>query len=242
MPGWPDEGRRLVQGPHLRALCDRAVAESHRFQTAFNAGSGEGGYSPFLLGLPGLETVFESDFGYRTTTPYRRDSRQVFFGASLVSIPLADQTMDFVLCTEVLEHIVEHDQALDELCRVMTPGGWLLITVPTPPAPPDPAHVREGYRDYELGGMLSQRGFEVVETRFCMHFFFKFLLRHWWKLPFFCPRILIRGMAALDRMMPIGTPMDLMVLARLGSGKGAEKARGILESQPQAGPAAGSLR
>jgi hypothetical protein len=97
---------------------------------------------------------------------------------------------------------------------VINPGGWLLITVPTPPAVPDSAHVREGYRPEELAGMLSQRGFEVVEYRFCMHFFFRFLLKNWSRPPW-CPRILIRALAHLDRLLPIGPPMDLMILARM---------------------------
>ena len=70
---------------------------------------------------------------------------------------MASQTVDLVLCTEVLEHIEEHEPALDEIARVMAPGGRLVITVPTPPAIPDPAHVREGYRPDELAAMLTKR-------------------------------------------------------------------------------------
>jgi len=212
MPGWLDEGRRMVQGPHLRALLDRA-AQSHRFHTVFNAGSGEGGYSPLLLSLPGVESVVESDFGFRDHSPHRIDAKQVFFCASLASIPLPDQKFDLILCTEVLEHIQEHEQALDEITRVLAPGGWLLITVPTPPAPPDPAHVREGYRPEELSAMLAQRGFQIIETRWCMYYFFRFLFGNWSRLPW-KPRILIRSLSALDRILPLGPPMDLMILAR----------------------------
>jgi SAM-dependent methyltransferase len=213
MPGGVDVGRRVVQVPHLRALLDRA-AQSHLFPSVFNAGSGEGGYSPLLLKLPGLEKLVESDFSYSEHTPSRIDTKQVFLCASLTSIPLPDQKFDLVLCTEVLEHIDEHEQALDEITRVTAPGGWLLITVPTPPAPFDPAHVREGYRREELGHMLTQRGFDIVETRYCMHFFFRFLLKtspQWpWR-----PRILVRGIGFLDKLLPIGPPMDLVILARL---------------------------
>jgi SAM-dependent methyltransferase len=216
MPGWPDEGRRIVQGPHLRALLARASREFIRFHRVFNAGAGEGSYSPLLLKLPGVESVFEGDFGYRSGVPFRTDPKQVFFGTSLASIPLAEKTMDLILCTEVLEHIVEDEQALDEITRVLMPGGWLLITVPTPPAPFDPAHVREGYRPEELAGMLAERGFEIVESRFCMYFFFRSLLAYWWRLPW-CPRILTRLLAGLDRLVPIGPPMDLMILARLAN-------------------------
>jgi SAM-dependent methyltransferase len=211
MPGWPDEGRRIVQDKHLRALIERARQQSPRFPLVFNAGSGEGGYSPLLLGLPGVETVVESDFGWHLKGP---DPRQFFFRGSITSIPVSDDKFDLILCTEVLEHILDHEQALDELARVLQPGGWLLITVPTPPAVPDTAHVREGYRPRELSDLLTPRGFHVVETRFCMHFFFRLVLKHWARPPW-CPRIIIRTLSRLDVLLPIGEPMDLMVLARL---------------------------
>ncbi len=215
MPGYPDEARRIVQGPHLQQLLDRAVSQSASLRRIFNAGAGEGSYSPLILNLPGVEKSFESDFSYLTQKPARIDSRQSFFGASLTSIPLADQTIDLVLCTEVLEHIQQHESALDEIARIMAPGGWLLITVPTPPAPPDANHVREGYRPEELAAMLAERGFEVVETRFCMRYFFRFILAHWAAFPFWCPRIVMRTMGLLDRVIPLGPPMDLLMLARL---------------------------
>jgi SAM-dependent methyltransferase len=214
MPGWPDEGRRIVQGPHLEALLERASHESRGFRHVFNAGAGEGGYSPVLLRLPGVESVVESDFGWRLSQPRQIDQRQIFFCGSLTSIPLPDRKFDFILCTEVLEHILEHEDALDEMARVIAPGGWLLITVPTPPAIDDPAHVREGYRPEELAALLSRRGFRVVDSRFCMYFFFRFLLENWPRLPW-SPRILIRILATLDKLMPIGLPMDLMVLAQM---------------------------
>jgi SAM-dependent methyltransferase len=216
MRGWPDEGRRIVQGPHLRALLNRAARDGHTLRRIFNGGAGEGGYSHLLLGLPGVESLVESDYGWQSHRPSRTDPRQVFFCSSLASIPAADQSFNLILCTEVLEHIADHDQALDELTRVMSPGGWLLITVPTPPAIADPAHVREGYRPKELASLLAERGFEVVEQRFCMYFFFRFVLRNWPRLPW-TPRIAIRTLSYLDRLLPIGPPMDLMVLARLSA-------------------------
>jgi len=220
MPGWPDEGRRIVQGPHLQSLLARAAAEAGGFRHVFNAGSGECGFSPLLFGLPKVESVIESDFGFCTLKPVRTHAMQVFFGSSLVSVPLRDNSVELVLCTEVLEHIHEDGQALDELARVTAPCGWLLITVPTPPAPPDAAHVREGYRPAELESMLAERGFELIETRFCMHFFFRFVLAHWWQLPW-CPRGLIRALSGLDRVIRIGPPMDLLMLARMRSSKAA---------------------
>jgi SAM-dependent methyltransferase len=216
MPGWPDEGRRIVQGPHIRAMLLRATRDSGSFHRVFNAGAGEGGYSRLLLALPGVQSLLESDYGFRSHRPTQIDPKQVFFGASLVEIPITPQSVDLILCTEVLEHIVEHEQALDEMARIIVHGGWLLITVPTPPAVPDANHAREGYRPEELAGMLQKRGFEVVETRFCMYYCFRLVLSNWsrwvWR-----PRILIRTLAFLDRWLAVGPPMDLMILARAKS-------------------------
>ncbi len=225
MPGFPDDGRKIVQGPHLRALASRAIQDSKRFRRVYNAGAGEGGYSRFLLELPGLESLVESDFGWTSFRPPQVDPRQVFFCASLTSIPAAEKHFDLVLCTEVLEHVREDDQGLDELARITAPGGWLLITVPTPPAVPDPAHVREGYRPAELTAMLNQRGFEVVETRLCMHYFFRFVLLKWPRARWM-PRFFIWTLAFADRWFPIGPPMDLMILARRTAGRAAPIATG----------------
>jgi hypothetical protein len=43
--------------PAGRTLLGRAATESQRFRCVFNAGAGEGGYSPLLLGPPGAESV-----------------------------------------------------------------------------------------------------------------------------------------------------------------------------------------
>jgi SAM-dependent methyltransferase len=39
-----------------------------------------------------------------------------------------DATFDVVLCTEVLEHLVEPQRGIDEMRRVLRPGGTLLLT------------------------------------------------------------------------------------------------------------------
>ena len=61
--------------------------------------------------------------------------------------------------------------------------------------------------------MLTERGFAIVDTRFCMYFFFRFLFKYWSRFPWW-PRILIHGLALLDIALPLGSPMDLMILAQ----------------------------
>lgn len=45
-------------------------------------------------------------------------------------LPFADSTFDLVICSEVLEHIPDHEKAVQELVRVLKPGSHLVVTVP----------------------------------------------------------------------------------------------------------------
>lgn len=44
--------------------------------------------------------------------------------------PFKDNTFDKILCTEVLEHIQDNGAVLDELYRIIKPGGMLVVSVP----------------------------------------------------------------------------------------------------------------
>ena len=56
-------------------------------------------------------------------------------GASLIKsdiddLPYLDSFFDCVICTDVLEHVMRLDDAVDELNRILKPGGMLIIRVP----------------------------------------------------------------------------------------------------------------
>ena len=214
MLGWPDEARRIVQGPPLRRLIDRTALTPSRGLTILNAGAGEGSFSPLLLAIPGAARVVEMDYGYRSKALDTSDHRQYAVAASLTAIPIKSASVDLVLCSEVLEHIDDDQSALDELCRVLAPAGWLLISVPTPPAVPDRNHVREGYTAADLTQMLRGRGLAVIEVGYCMYGSFKLVL-HGWNRFGRLPRGLLRTLATVDRLWHFGTPMDLIVLSQL---------------------------
>jgi SAM-dependent methyltransferase len=212
LPGWVDAGRRIVQGPHLRGMLQRVMRESPHIGTILNAGAGEGLYSSLLLEFSSAIQLLELDASYNRSTRCARDTRQRFLGGSLTNLPLADQSVDLILCSEVLEHIDDDELALSELVRVLSRNGWLLISVPTPPAVFDPAHVREGYGESDLRRLLEKNGLKVIEIRFCMYAVFKFFLRSYrqgW-----VPRIVVFTLSWIDRGLPFGKPMDLAMLAR----------------------------
>lgn len=53
-----------------------------------------------------------------------------FRAAPLEAIPHTSESFDVVLCLDVLEHVQDERQSLDELFRVLRPGGTLVLTTP----------------------------------------------------------------------------------------------------------------
>ncbi|HJL99554.1 MAG: class I SAM-dependent methyltransferase [Acidimicrobiales bacterium] len=50
--------------------------------------------------------------------------------ADALKLPFSNETFDRIICSEVLEHIPNDKGAIDELVRVLRPGGSIAITVP----------------------------------------------------------------------------------------------------------------
>ena len=50
--------------------------------------------------------------------------------ADICSLPFDDKSFDVILCNHVLEHIPEDRKAMQELYRILKPGGWGVFQVP----------------------------------------------------------------------------------------------------------------
>ena len=50
--------------------------------------------------------------------------------ADICNLPFEDNTYDVILCNHVLEHIKDDKKAMEELYRVMKPGGWGIFQIP----------------------------------------------------------------------------------------------------------------
>lgn len=48
-----------------------------------------------------------------------------------LKMPFRDNTFDRIICSEVMEHVSDENQAGSELSRILKPGGLIAITVPT---------------------------------------------------------------------------------------------------------------
>ncbi|NNK29209.1 MAG: class I SAM-dependent methyltransferase [Flavobacteriaceae bacterium] len=50
--------------------------------------------------------------------------------ADICQLPFEDNSYDIILCNHVLEHIPDDTKAMQELFRVMKPGGWGILQIP----------------------------------------------------------------------------------------------------------------
>ena len=48
----------------------------------------------------------------------------------ICALPFVDDSFDIVFCNHVLEHIEDDQKAMQELFRVLKPGGWAMLQVP----------------------------------------------------------------------------------------------------------------
>ena len=64
------------------------------------------------------------------TMPDAQSKDYLFSIADITKLPFADSSFDCVICSEVMEHIPDHEKALKELDRILKPQGTLAISVP----------------------------------------------------------------------------------------------------------------
>lgn len=81
----------------------------------------------------------------------------------LTYLPLSDRCLDAVLCTQVLEHVIEPGKAVYEIGRVLKQGGKLLLSAPFFYPLHDEPHDYFRYSQHSLKELLSKAGFEVME-------------------------------------------------------------------------------
>lgn len=84
--------------------------------------------------------------------------------SDITSIPSPDASFDVILCSEVLEHVPEPTHALNELSRLLKPGGVIILTAPFGShVHMAPYHYCSGFSKYWYEYHLRNRGFEIRE-------------------------------------------------------------------------------
>lgn len=92
--------------------------------------------------------------------------------SDIADIPEPDCSFDAVMCIEVLEHVPYPVEAIQELARLLRPGGILILTAPfnslTHYAP---YYYYTGYSKYFYEYWLEKFGFEIVDMAWNGNYF-----------------------------------------------------------------------
>jgi len=121
----------------------------------------------FLLEHEGLSRCFRSDIDAAD----RRFSPD--FVADLRQCAIADDSVDWIFCSHVLEHITELDLCVDEILRMLKPGGAAWIQVPFEPGlahsrriqiDPHRAHAHAWQFAPDFGSIIARPGWTITEV------------------------------------------------------------------------------
>ncbi|MAZ57741.1 MAG: SAM-dependent methyltransferase [Gammaproteobacteria bacterium] len=97
---------------------------------------------------------------------------RIDFVSDILEIPVPDKSYDAILCTEVIEHIPDPISAIQEMSRILKPGGILLITAPLQSGlHQEPYHFYGGYTKYWYKKFLLENNFEDlnIESNGSLH-------------------------------------------------------------------------
>lgn len=96
-------------------------------------------------------------------------------GGDVCALPFSKDTFDLVLATDLIEHIDNDLSALNEIARVVRPGGHVLFTVPAFASlwglQDNASHHKRRYTKVQFNDLILSAGLSIERT-----FYFNFLL------------------------------------------------------------------
>ncbi len=190
-------------------MVEDVLARSQGSQVILDIGCGDGEATALLP--RGEHTVVGVDWSMMALRHAKGLGLTVVRGGlDAPGLPIADGGADLVILSEVIEHIVDTDSAIDEIHRVLRPGGTLLLSTPNLAAWFNRGLLALGvqpiFSEVSLRGIYGRPGTQVVGH---LHMFTKRALTEFLTdRGFSCERVagapyhdVPRPMRPLDRLM-----------------------------------------
>lgn len=183
-------GRRVRFG-----IIDKNLKNGRNF---LDVGCGDGYY------LEGLKNRFQQLIGIDVNKNNIKIAKKRINKSRRIRLIIADgkdiplkEKFDTVICSEVLEHVLEPHIMVREISNVLRRGGSLLLTVPEKTMPMQDDHVVSGYEYGELEKMLSASDLIIVKNSYFLKRWGYFL----WRLE-----------KSITRINPITFPLFYMLM------------------------------
>lgn len=122
-----------------------------------DAGAGASKYRSFFA-----HCKYETQDFCQYQGPLVQYLQPIDYVCEITKIPVPDNSLDAILCTEVLEHVPDPMAVLQEFARLLKPGGTLLLTAPHGShLHMEPYHYYTGFTHFWYRHWLPLHGFEV---------------------------------------------------------------------------------
>lgn len=145
---------------HTRSLLETVLPRYCRGLTA-DIGAGRAKYRPLIEAHAARYLTVDN---IASDVQFAASAVRPDLVADVLALPLAADSLDTAICTEVLEHVTDPARLTAEMARCLKPGGHLIATAPwAAPYHPEP----DDYWRFSAAGLalLCRRaGLEVVET------------------------------------------------------------------------------
>lgn len=135
----------------------RRLSETVRPEdTLLDVGAGDCQYKPLFIGRC---KYISQDIGGKDDN-FTYD--QIDIRSEIYNIPLPNESVDIILCTQVLEHLKYPTQALQEMHRLLKPGGKLYLSVPFASEEHMMPYDYFRYTRFSLAFLMREQGFNPL--------------------------------------------------------------------------------
>jgi len=156
-----EEGGRIAyEHLHRYAICREQVAGQRVLDVACGAGYGTNILAQVAAEATGLD--IDAAAVRKAKRKYRRSNIK-FVAGDCYDMPFEAGSFDVVVANEMIEHIDDHDRFIDEVKRVLRPGGSLLVSTPNKPV----------YNRYKEPNVFHVSEMDIPEFRDLLEHYFE---------------------------------------------------------------------
>ncbi|MDR3128694.1 MAG: class I SAM-dependent methyltransferase [Tannerellaceae bacterium] len=123
------------------------------------------GNKPYEEYIQGLINPKEQTARYTGCDIVQSSAQKVDIICEATNIPEPSGTYDIVLCTQVIEHVFEHQKVFSEAYRLLKPGGYFIVSGPMVWSLHEEPYDFYRFTKYGFCELLTGSGFSIVHEK-----------------------------------------------------------------------------
>lgn len=154
--------------PRIRDEWIENIAKSiHPLSKIIDISSGNKPYAHLFSHCQYFSHEFEGNKDILDSFRGETDKNNTYdYYGDILNLPIDDSEFDYVLCTEVLEHVYNPIDAIKELTRICKTGGKIIITTPfTSGLHQEPYHYYSGFSPHFYKKVAMDNALEIEEIK-----------------------------------------------------------------------------